>query len=253
MSIAPSKGDLHKIVILNPKGGCGKTTLATNIAAFFAMRGQIPTLIDRDPQGFSTRWLDKRPENLPKIQRWQAQEMPLAQVLQRPPGIRSSKVIVDLPAAVSTERLQEVTYDAGSILIPVLPSEIDVTCAARFIAELLLNAQIDRRNRQLAIVANRTRQNNKSYRLLMRFLTSLRIPLIAVLRDSQNYVHAAGRGIGICEMPAYQTEKDLPDWQLIINWLDQWRMRQLDSATSSQFEHVPGTQVLTPMHHLEHH
>ena len=85
--------------------------------------------------------------------------------------------------------------------------------------------------------------------MLTRFLTSLQIPLIAVLRDSQSFVHAAGQGIGICEMPAYKVEKDMPQLKLIINWLDQWRMRRLDAATSSRFEHLPDTQVLTPSHH----
>ena len=94
--------------------------------------------------------------------------------------------------------------------IPILPSNINVNCASRFVAELLLVAQIDRRNRQLAVVANRTRQNTRSCQMLMRFLTSLRIPIIAVLRDSQNYVHAAGQGIGICEDAGLQSSKRHP-------------------------------------------
>jgi len=161
----------------------------------------------------------------------------------------TEKLIIDLPAALTPEELQDVTYNAGSILVPILPSNIDVNCASRFIAELLLVAQIDRRNRQLAVVANRTRQNTRSYQMLMRFLTSLRIPLIAVLRDSQNYVHAAGQGIGICEMPDYKAGKDVAQLELIIDWLDQWRMRQLDAVSSSRFEHRPDAHVLTPAHH----
>ena len=89
--------------------------------------------------------------------------------------------------------------------------------------------------------------------MLLRFLTTLQISLIAVLRDSQNYVHAAGLGIGICEMPAYKVQNDLPQLKLIIDWLDQWRMRRLDTATSSEFEHLPGAQVLTPAHHHDRH
>ncbi len=255
MLSAPDRGDLHKIVVLNPKGGCGKTTLATNIAAYYAVRGPAPTLVDFDSQGFSTRWLDKRPGNRPHIHGSGAYQQTMqgrdTGHLQTRPG--TEKLIIDLPAALSPDELQDVTYDAGSILIPILPSNIDVNCASRFIADLLLVAQIDRRDRQLAVVANRTRQNTKSYRILLRFLTSLQIPLIAVLRDSQNYVHAAGQGIGICEMPAYKVEKDIPQLKLIISWLDQWRMRQLDAATSSRFEHLPGAQVLTPANHQGRH
>jgi len=255
MLIAPDRGNLHKIVVLNPKGGCGKTTLATNIAAYYAMRGPAPTLVDFDPRGFGIRWLHKRPDNRPQIYGRGAYQRAMqgrqAVHLQTRPD--TEKLIIDLPAALSSDELQDVTYDAGSILIPVLPSNIDVNCASQFIADLLLVAQIDRRDHQLAVVANRTRQNTRSYRMLLRFLTSLQIPLIAVLRDSQNYVHAAGQGIGICEMPAHKVQKDITQLRLIISWLDQWQMRQIDAVASPEFEHLPGTQVLTPAHHQKHH
>jgi len=255
MLIAPDRGNLHKIVVLNPKGGCGKTTLATNIAAYYARSGPAPTLVDFDSQGFSMRWLRKRSDNQPRIYGANAhqQSMQGRQAIHLQTRPDTEHLIIDLPAALNSDELQDVTYDAGSILIPILPSEIDVNCASRFIAELLLTAQIDRRDRRLAVVANRTRENTKSYRMLLGFLTSLQIPLIAVLRDSQNYVHAAGQGIGICEMPAYKVQKDITQLKLIINWLDQWRMRQLDAATSSQFEHLPGAQVLTRAHQQNRH
>lgn len=255
MLIAPDRGNLHKIVVLNPKGGCGKTTLATNIAAYYAMRGPAPTLVDFDSQGFSMRWLHKRPDSRPRIYGANAfqQAMQGRQTVHLQTRPDTEKLIIDLPAALSPEELQDVTYDAGSILIPVLPSNIDVSCASQFIANLLLVAQIDRRGRQLAVVANRVRQNTKSYLMLMRFLTSLQIPLVAVLRDSQVYVQAAGQGIGICEMPARMVQQDIPQLKLIINWLDQWRMRRLDAETAPGFEHVPGAQVLTPANHRSHH
>jgi len=255
MLIAPNRGNLHKIVVLNPKGGCGKTTLATNIAAYYAMRGPAPTLVDLDSQGFSMRWLDRRPSDRPKIHGSGAYQQSMqgrdTVHLQTRPD--TENLIIDLPAALSPDEFQDVTYDAGSILIPVLPSNIDVNCASQFIADLLLVAQIDRRNRQLAVVANRTRQNTKSYQMLLRFLTTLQIPLIAVLRDSQNYVHAAGQGIGICEMPAYNVQKDIPQLKLIVSWLDQWRIRQLDAATSPGFQYLPGAQVLTSANHQKRH
>jgi chromosome partitioning protein len=238
--------DLHKIVVLNPKGGCGKTTLSTNLASFYALRDSPPTLMDCDPQGFSMRWLDQRPDDRPVIHGINASERisRLADIFRLEVSPDSDTVIFDLPGNVGYDKIHSITYDANSILIPVLPSAIDVYSATRFIAELLLVTQ---RKRQLAIVANRTRQNTKSFQMLKRFLTSLQIPLIAVLRDSQNYVHAVGRGIGICEMPAYKVAKDIGQLQLIIDWLDQRHMRQLDAATSPRYEHVPGAQVLTPV------
>ncbi len=253
MLIAPDRGNLHKVVVLNPKGGSGKTTLATNIAAYYAVRGPAPTLVDFDPQGFSMRWLNKRPDNRPQIHGSGAyqQTMQGRDTIHLQTRPETETLIIDLPAAVSPNELQDVTYNADSILIPVLPSAIDVNCASRFFSELLLVTQIDRRYRQLAVVANRTRQNTRSYQMLLRFLTSLRIPIIAVLRDSQNYEHAAGQGIGICEMPAYKVDKDIRQLKLIFNWLDQWRMRQQDTVTSSRSGHLPSANALTPAHHQD--
>lgn len=246
MLTSTERHDLHKIVVLNPKGGCGKTTLATNLASYYALRNSPPTLMDCDPQGFSMRWLDKRPTSRPVIHGVNASEkiVHLADMFQLEVSPDSDTVIFDLPGNVDYDKIHAVTYDANSILIPVLPSAIDVYSATRFIAELLLVTQ---RKRQLAVVANRTRQNTKSFQMLRRFLTSLQIPLIAVLRDSQNYVHAVGQGLGICEMPAYKVSKDIGQLQLIIDWLDKRHMRQLDDATTPTFEHLPGAQVLTPV------
>jgi chromosome partitioning protein len=253
MLIAPDRGNLHKIVVLNPKGGCGKTTLATNIAAYYAMRGPAPTLVDCDPRGYSMRWLEKRSSRRPKVvgvpafeQCTEAQE-----ILELRAWPRSRQLIVDLPAGLDESQLFDLIYDANSILIPVLPSEIDIYAATRFIADLLLVAQVDRRDRNVGIVANRTRQRTKSYRMLMRFLTSLQIPIIAQLRDSQNYVHAAVEGDGIYDMPMYKVRQDIEQMDGIIAWLDQWRMRKLDAATSSRFEHLPGAPVLTPANHQD--
>lgn len=251
MLIAPDQSNLHKVVVLNPKGGCGKTTLATNIAAYFANRGPAPILVDLDPQGFSMRWLHRRSGKRPRIHGSNANRRTMQgrEVVQLQTRPETENLVIDLPAAVTPDELIDITYGAGSILIPILPSAIDVSSASRFIAELLLVTQIDRRNRQIAVVANRTRQNTKSFRMLLRFLTSLQIPLIATLRDSQNFVHAASEGIGICEMPAYKAGKDMDQLRLVMDWLDQWKMRKLDSAASAEFEHVPGKPVLTPAHH----
>ncbi len=245
MGTAPDRGDLHKIVVLNPKGGSGKTTLATNLAAYYALEGATPTLIDCDPKGFAMRWLHKRSAQRPTIHGIPAFEQ-LQEGFRHRLGPGTRTVIYDLPGGIGYDKLQAQTYDANSILIPVLPSEIDVYSASRFIAELLLVAQFDRRNRQLAVVANRTRENTKSYQMLMRFLRSLKIPLIATLRDSQAYVQAAAEGVGVYELPSYKARKDIERMEPIIAWLDQWGMRQLDAVASSQFEHIAGTQVLTP-------
>ena len=128
------------------------------------------------------------------------------------------------------------TRDACSVLVPVLPSSIDIHAASRCIADLLLVAKIDRRDRKLAVVANRTRKNTKSFEKLMHFLDSLGIPIVAVLRDSQNFILAAEQGIGICELPPHKVRKDLEQIEKIVEWLDTWKDRRYDPTTSGVFE-----------------
>jgi chromosome partitioning protein len=214
--------NLHKIVVLNPKGGCGKTTLATNLASYFALRGPPPTLIDCDPQGFSLGWLDKRPAERPPIYglRGYGERFDLTDLLRIEVDPRSTVAIIDLPAAIPYGRLHAYTHLADSLLVPIQPSEVDVYSATRFIATLLLDVQLDRSERRLAIVANRVRSTTKSYQMLLRFLTSLKIPLIATLKDSQGYVQAAAQGIGICEMSAYRLEEDRIELETIAAWLN---------------------------------
>ncbi len=238
MFISPNRDDLHKIVILNPKGGCGKTTLATNLASYFALSGTPPTLIDNDPNGYTMRWLEKRSRNRCEIHGIATYKSTLqaTRTWQLRIPDESTTVIIDTPAALTQPDVHELTYDANSILIPIMPSPIDIGFATRFIADLLLVTQIDRRDRQLAVVANRTRQNTRSLAKLMRFLTSLKIPIIAVLRDSQNYVHAADLGMGIYEMPYHRVKKDVEQMDLIVNWLGRLPITKQAPEPVSPFE-----------------
>ena len=242
--------DLQKIVVLNPKGGCGKTTLATNLASCYAVRGLHTTLIDCDPQGFSMRWLEKRSADRPAIYGIEAfadvdATVPLGPQVQPD----SSALIFDLPGGIPHERLHDYTYIADSILIPIMPSEIDVFSATRFIAELLLDAQLDRRDQKLAVVANRVRRNTKSYQMLMRFLASLKIPMVAVLRDSQNFVHASAQGIGICELPAHRIKSDIVQMNAIVTWLYRWSTRRrLHAEIEQEFEQLAGPENFTSSH-----
>lgn len=231
---------LHKIVVLNPKGGSGKTTLSTNLASVYALRKPPPTLIDCDPQGFCTRWLEKRPADRPPIYGIEAFERSINQssaaaCLERIPS-DSRVAIFDMPAALSLDQLYTHTHFADSILIPIMPSEIDVHGAALLISELLLDVQLDRRDGKLAIVANRVRTNTRSYQMLRRFLSSLKIPVISALRDSQSYVQAAAEGVGVCEMAPHRVRDDIVSWKAILSWLDQWRSRQLDVEAAEEFE-----------------
>lgn len=224
MFVSANSNELQKIVILNPKGGCGKTTLATNLASYFATRGPLPALLDCDPQGASSEWHAKRHRNLPPIHSIPAYKktMNATRSWQRRVPQETRRMIIDTPAALEGPAIHDVIYDASNILIPVMPSAIDIRYATRFIAELLLVAQLDRGGTKVGIVANRTRNNTKSLHKLMRFLSSLRIPVVGMLRDSQNYVTAAEHGIGIFELPDYRAQKDKEELSKIVAWLDRW-------------------------------
>ena len=239
MLITPNRDNLNRIVILNPKGGCGKTTLATNLASYYAKRGPpVPAVMDCDPQGSTMSWIERRPVSLPVIHGIAAykKSMQATRSWQLRVPNETSDLIVDSAASLTHDDLREVTRDACSILVPVLPSAIDIHAASRCIADLLLVAKIDRRDRKLAVVANRTRKNTKSFEKLMRFLDSMGIPIIAVLRDCQNFVHAAEKGIGICELPPHKVRKDMVELEKIIEWLDSWESRRYDPTSSGIFE-----------------
>jgi chromosome partitioning protein len=213
---------MQRIIILNPKGGSGKTTIATNLAAHFAATGKQPVLMDLDPQGSSTRWLKKRQDELPQIHGIAAFERSAA--VTRSWQLRIPQdcgaVIVDTPAALDPQRIPEVTRGADAILVPVMPSDIDIHAAAKCIADLLLVGKVRRSQGRLGVIANRVRGNTLISKALMRFLKSLDIPLVATFRDTQNYVRSAQTGTGVFEMPTWQVGKDLDDWNELASWLD---------------------------------
>jgi chromosome partitioning protein len=245
MLITPNRDNLNKIVVLNPKGGCGKTTLSTNLASYYAKRGPVPAIMDCDAQGSTMSWLERRPPSSAPIHGIAAfkKTMQATRSWQLRVPNETNNLIVDSPASLTHEDLREVTRDATSILVPVMPSSIDIHAASRCIADLLLVAKIDRRDRKLAVVANRTRTNTKSFEKLMRFLDSLGIPIIAILRDSQNFVHAAEAGIGICEMPAYKVRKDMEQLEQVVQWLDGWAERRRDPAEKRRIEQASNVTV----------
>ncbi len=237
----PSRNNLNKIVVLNPKGGCGKSTLVTNLAAIYARSGATPAIMDYDPQGSTMAWLARRPKNRPEIHGIAAYKnsMQATRSWQLRVPNNTATLIIDSPASISHDDLRELTRDSTSILVPILPSALDIHAAARCIADLLLVAKVDRRERKLAVVANRTRKNTKSLAKLIQFLDSLGIPIVAVLRDSQTFVRAAEEGVGICEMQPSRVKQDIEQLDKIISWLDAWPERRRTSNAATAINRQP--------------
>src|SRR5690348_6456974 len=212
---------MNRIVVLNPKGGSGKTTIATNLASYFASQQQKPVLMDFDPQGSSLRWVRKRQPALPPIHAINAFEKDprTTRTFQLRIPDFSTHVIVDTPAAVEAQQLPELTRDARKIIVPVLPSDIDIHACSRCIRDLLLVAKVRRDENRLGVVANRIRRNTLTYQSLIRFLDTLGVPIVATIRDSQNYVRSAELGLGVHEMKSYIAREDMEQWDPLIAWL----------------------------------
>ena len=225
---------MQRIVVLNPKGGSGKTTIAVNLAACYAANGDRPALMDLDPQASSTRWLRKRPDEAARIHGIAAFEKSASVTRSWQTRIPADcrVVIVDTPAAVDPLALPDLTRGADAVLVPVMPSDIDIHATAKCIADLLLVAKIRRAQKRIGIIANRVRSNTRVSQSLTRFLSSLDIPLIATLRDTQSYVRSAESGLGIYEMPRWQVQQDHTHWQQMLSWLKARPGSQPAAATS---------------------
>jgi chromosome partitioning protein len=177
--------------------------------------------MDLDPQGSSMRWLRKRPEDYLPIHGIAGFERSgtVTRSWQLRIPAECTAVIVDTPAAIEAHALPEITRGADAVLVPVMPSDIDIHATAKCIADLLLVAKIRRSDHRIGIIANRVRANTLVSQTLTRFLNSLDIPLVATLRDTQNYVRSAEAGVGIYEMPRWQVQHDLDHWRQLTDWL----------------------------------
>ncbi len=213
---------MFRVAIVNSKGGSGKTTLATNLASYYCSCDLKTALIDYDSQGSSSFWVGRRPETLKPIQIISAYKQPSHQTNSffLHPERETQRVIIDTASGLNVSQFSRTLNECNALIIPVLPSAIDIHAAARFIGEILLQGKFRRDEGRIAVVANRARKNTLVYQRLEKFLHSLGIPFIATLRDTQQYIKASESGCGIFEMPFSGVAKDLASWKPLIEWLD---------------------------------
>jgi chromosome partitioning protein len=202
------------IVVANPKGGVGKSTLSTNVAGYLASRGHSVMLGDIDRQQSSRTWLGLRPAGARTIGAW---EIAHDETVRPPKG--TTHVVLDTPAGLHGKRLDEVMRRADKVLIPLQPSIFDIHATHGFVRELLAHRRSDKV--RLAIVGMRTREGTIATDQLRSFLESVQVPLLGFLRDTQNYVHLAAHGLTLWDVAPSRLERDLQQWQPITAWLDQ--------------------------------
>ncbi len=212
---------MQRVILLNPKGGSGKTTIATNLACYFASEHGPTMLVDYDAQGSSTRWLNVRPSLLPEIYGVAAFENPAGITrsfhLRAPVGTR--RVVIDTPAGVRANEFRQLVRPNDCIIIPVLASHIDIDAAANFIERLRRLPSIRDGHTRVAVVANRVRARTLILRELEDFLRRVSFPFIARFRESRHYLRASEQGLGIRELPVNDSAMDCAHWQPLFDWL----------------------------------
>ncbi|MDH5324102.1 MAG: P-loop NTPase [Gammaproteobacteria bacterium] len=228
---------MRKILILNSKGGCGKSTIATNLAAYLAHSGHSTSLLDYDKQGSSMNWLKQRPEHKPQIHGIAANknrtDVTLSFQMRLP--AKADWVVLDAPAGVTGFTLRDYVRRVDGIIIPVLPSPIDIHATAGFIKELLLVGRARATDTKIAVVANRVRQNADVYQPLQLFLNSLKLPFLGTLHSSMDYVRAAECGLGIHELDNPRCPESCDQWIPIAQWLETLSGNTQNQSISSIF------------------
>ncbi|MCZ8100234.1 MAG: ParA family protein [Burkholderiaceae bacterium] len=202
------------IAVVNPKGGVGKTTLATNIAGYYAA-GRIPVMLgDTDRQASSRAWLDLRPEAAAPIRTWDVRG-----TLARPPqGV--THVVLDTPAQIDKKKLAEVVRIADKVVVPLQPSMFDILATREFLVDLKRDLGSKRFADKVAVVGMRLDPRTHAAQELGRFVTELGVPVAGYVRDTQNYVQLAAHGLSLFDVPEQRMAADRATWASLVGWLN---------------------------------
>lgn len=225
---------MNTTLVVNAKGGVGKTTITTNLAAYFASRGVPTTIADFDPQGSSLNWIAQRPAHVGKVHGADLSQrlgVGLSPHRREIPRV-TRQLILDAPAGPSRLLLQDLLGRAQQILIPVAPSAIDVHATANFIKELLLVGHVRFRNIRVAVIANRVRNSKPVYEPLERFVASLNMTFLGRVTDSDVYVDAAEGGLGVFDLPIDQSAAEQREFLPIARWVHDDSPLEMEAASN---------------------
>lgn len=209
------------IALVNPKGGVGKTTLALNLGLFLYSQERNITFVDLDPQHSLKDWLSRRPKTLSMHHCIKSNANKLsAKELSKTD--ENSDYILDCPAAMNEQQLSKLLAIADVLLIPVSPSPVDLSALSHFFFQLAALEEHKIADKSMALIANRAKVYTRSQADTLAKIKKFKVPLIATLRDTQNYTLPAAKGMGIVDLPAYHTKADIESWQSIFIWLKQF-------------------------------
>ena len=200
------------IVVANPKGGAGKSTLATQIAGYLAAQGKVVTLGDLDRQQSSRQWLALRPAKLPPILPWEISREAIAR-----PARGTTEAVIDTPAGLHGSRLDAAMKVADTLVVPLQASLFDMQATHAFLAELRGHKRSARV--RIGLVGMRIKEHTIAQERFQEFVATLGFPLVATLRDTQNYVHLAAHGLTLFDVAPGKVERDLAQFAPLARWL----------------------------------
>ena len=204
-----SKSTPRVILVANPKGGSGKTTLSINLAGYLASQGQRVAMLDLDPQKSATQWLAIRDTALPQID-----------LLRDGQKSGSDWLVIDSPAGLSGKSLERALKLAHKVVVPIAPSLFDIRASQAFLAALHAEKAVRKHEGFVSVVGMRIDVRTRAGVTLEHYMAQQNLQVLAHLRNTQHYVNAAFEGKSLFDLPPHVVERDVAQWQELIDWLN---------------------------------
>lgn len=210
---------MKNILIANSKGGCGKTTLATNLAGYFASRGSNVALADLDRQHSARRWLERRPAFMPIIHDYNDHKK------QYLPKV--DWIITDSPAGFRDEKMSDAVKEANLVIVPIQPSAFDTGATADFLDVLAKEKAIRKHKTFVALVGMRVNARANATQKLSEFMEDTGLPILTCLRNAQVYTTAAELGLSLFDLRPGFVAQDIAQWKPILDWISEATNKQI--------------------------